>query len=164
MQKPHRRRGASTQAMQTQLLLLLRKGCQSNIRTTSHTKSYRCCLNIVKMFPAWSASPLHHRQMALRFTGGKLGYHGGAYIDISDELLFFFFFYASFQTGRVIIEMLLGAFFFWSKKGVPSSSCRSSSREPGGQTDPKSCRTPDGSLQVIDVSGNAKHSRGKILT
>lgn len=47
-------------------------------------------------------------------------------------------------------------FFFSSlfKKGVPSSWGRSSSTGPGGQTDPGSCRKPDGILQGIGVSGN----------
>lgn len=39
-----------------------------------------------------------------------------------------------------------------SKKGVPSSSCRFSSRAPGGRTDPGSSRKPAGSPQVKDVS------------
>lgn len=49
------------------------------------------------------------------------------------------------------VEML----FLRSKKGVPSSSGRSSSRGPGGQTAPGSCRKPAGSPQETGVSGKA---------
>lgn len=105
MQKPHGRRGASTQAMQTQLLVLFCKGCQSNIRTTLHTKSYRRC----PVNESLHGAPL--RGVAGRQHGvlqeGSRGYHGGAYIDTVFEMGCFLF------RFQMLVEMLLSGFLFF---------------------------------------------------
>lgn len=62
-----------------------------------------------------------------------------------------------------ILFEILFSIVFLSKKGVPSSSCRSSSREPGGQTGPGSCRTLAESPLEIDVSGLGNCGRKNIV-
>lgn len=90
MQKPHRRQGASAQAMQTQLLIL-HKVVSQIFGPHCIQKAIDPRHSFVKLCPR-RVPPWLHRHGILEVESRKKGYHGGAYIDISDGAFFVFCF------------------------------------------------------------------------
>lgn len=164
-------RGASTQAMQTQLLVLPGLG-----DVVSQTFAYkklqdRRCLDAGAAPPGGSAG--RRRQVAVySFTGGQYGvaswrciYRYFRWVFIFCLLLLFLFlFLRSEDEGSVRCRLLFSSGFCFvssAKRDAPPSSGRSSSRAPGAQTAPASSRTPAGSPQGTGVSAGDQETPGQ---
>lgn len=108
MQKPHRRQGASAQAMQTQLLNL-HKVVSQTFGPHCIQKAIDARRSFVKLCPR--RVPLWlHRHGVLEVESRKKEYHGGAYIDISDGAFFFILF-----SSRYFLRFCLALFFCLKK-------------------------------------------------
>lgn len=157
MQKPHGRGGASTQAMQTQLLILF---CKVVSQTFG---PHRIQKAIDAASTSWKCSRTGRHSAASQADG--MAFYRWK-VRVSWRCIYRYFRWVGFLF-RFLPDRMDAcwdvASSFLSRKGVPPSSCHSSSRGPDGRTAPGSCRKPVGSPQEKGVSGKAKQKQEKYI-